>query len=259
MLFDEINKTIYTDKFFKINDIEDTKFLIFILIIIFFSLKFIIDSPNKIYAIIIIILVYCFIFYIINESLKTNVRLSNKKIDVDKIINDINTGDIVLFRCYEIDKLTGLFNYFLAIIQETFFTHIGIIYKDKSGKVYILESNADEHYCELSKKRKQGVCLIDFKKRIKINNTHRIHLIKNNIHKFIDNDNFYKSILKYKDLSFMENGVYCLNLITNILEEHGIMKEKKFIPYLFDELYLKNNYKKSIEFEKPIIIKEYEL
>ena len=145
----------------------------------------------------------------------------------------------------------------MSSIQNIFFTHIGMIYKDSQGNVFIIESNDTSKFCDLSNKNKTGFQLINFNDRIKKNNSHRIHIVKNNIHKYIDNNKLYESICKYKDYKFMENGVHCINLITRILEENNLLKSSGFIPYIFEDLLKTQNYKFPIVFEEPILVKDY--
>lgn len=230
-----------------------------LVIIIIISYGFINNSNNKVFSIILLILIVYIVLVIINNKIATNIHFSNKYVNPDKIYNDLNTGDIVLFRNYNY----FCFYYPLSILlftsmqKKTYFTHIGIIYKDQQGNVFIIESNDSSKFCNLSKKNKTGFHLINFNDRIKTNTSHRIHIVKNNIHKYIDNNKLHESIYKYKDYSFMENGVHCLNLIIRILEENNLLKSCGFIPYVFEDLFNVQNYKIPIIFEEPIIVKDY--
>jgi hypothetical protein len=259
MNIDEILRynLIIEDKFFEPNilNIFSSVSLIIIIIISYF---FINNSNNKVFSIILLIFMVYIILVVINNNLITNINFSNKYVNSDKIYNDLNTGDIILFRNY-------LFNNFgfpldvvtLTSILNTYFTHIGMIYKDPQGKLFIIESNSDYKYCNLSKKIKDGFQLINFNDRIKTNTDHRIHIVKNNIHKYINQNKLHESINKYKDYSFLENGVHCLNLIIRILEENNIIKSSGFIPYIFEDIINSKNYKLPIVFEEPIMVKDY--
>ena len=250
-------KLIIEQDFFNPN-ILNILSLISLIIIIFFSYNFINSNNNKVFSIILIIFIVYIVLVIINNKLITNRNFSNQYINPDKIYNDLNTGDIVLFRNYNYSTFSYLlYVFFLTSIENIYFTHIGMIYKEPQGNLFIIESNIDSKYCNLSKKYKSGFQLINFDDRIKTNTTHRIHIVKNNIHKHINKNKLHESIHKYKDYDFLENKVHCLSLITNILEENNLLKPSGFVPYVFEDLLDTKNYKIPILFEEPIIIKEY--
>jgi hypothetical protein len=132
-----------------------------------------------------------------------------------------------------------------------------MIYKDSNNKVYIIETNEKKFYCELDKNKKSGFQMIDYSDRLNSNNSHRIHLIKNNIHKYIDNTKLKNSINKYNNYEFNQDNIHCLNLIINILQENNLLQEK-LLPYVFEDLLEPSNYSVPIVFDEPICIKEFD-
>ncbi len=226
-------------------------------IILLFFIKFTYDYLNNdIYIIIFILLIYI-ILLIINNKLKTNKHFSKKYIKHDEIKDKLNTGDIILFKSFEYGKFSyALFTFLLCLVQDNYFTHIGMIYKDSNNKVYIIETNEKKIYCELDKKYKSGFQMINYDDRIKNNKTHRIHLIKNNLHKYINNTKLLQSITKYKNYEFNQDGVHCLNLIINILQENNLLQEN-LLPYVFEDLLKSSNYSVPIVFDEPVCIKEF--
>ncbi len=196
---------------------------------------------------------------IINSSMESNVNLTKQKKEIHEIIDTLNTGDIVLFRSYSIHSVFELFYIITMCLQNKYFTHIAIIYKDKvKGKVYIMDYSPDENFCCIEKRYKQGLVFYDFDILHNYKPNDRIHIVKSNIHKYINYDELNKSIVKYSKINFLENGIYCLNLVTKIFQENGLMKNDDYIPYLFDDVIDSKHYNVPIKFEEPIIIKDYQ-
>jgi len=129
-------KVKFTKYFFDI-DILPTIFIIILYIIISSSYYFIKRHNNIIIGLINLLLIIYFILIIINFKLSTNIHFSNKYINPMEIYDNLNTGDLVFFRCYEYDKLDRCLMEAILLLQNTYFTHIGIIYRD-SNKKYIL-------------------------------------------------------------------------------------------------------------------------
>ncbi len=257
MVFDELEKFFIPDskKFYKPITTLVT------LIIIFYIGKIIYDyiskGNNKIIATLNIILIIYLVLLFVNEHMKTNIKLTEKFSKPEDISKELNTGDIVLFRCYEYDEFgISWIGLSIPLLQKFYSTHIGIIYKDPKGKVYILESNGGKYHCELSNKLKNGTTLIDFNKRINETKVHRIHVFKNNLHKFIDNNKFLEIIKKYKDHSFWQDNIYCIKLVVNVLLENDVLKDENLIHYLMDDLVDPKNYKVPVKFEEPIKVRE---
>jgi hypothetical protein len=244
----DINKNFYDLDYLNI-------FSLIIIIIIIFS---IIKSENKFFTIIIIILLLYSTLFFINQKLLLNKYFSSKYISYDTIKSELNTGDIVFFKYSEYDRFSYILTtLFYSLVQSKYyFTHVGIIYKDPQGKIFIIESNEKPYFCNINKKEKPGFQLIDFDSRIKNNTTHRIHIVKNNINEYLDTEKLNISINKYKNFYFNQEGVDCLALIINILQENNLLKEKIY-PYIFEDLLEPSNYTVPIFFEKPILIKDY--
>ncbi len=258
MYIDEILKTkVGTINWDFFEPKETILTMLSLLFIIFISKKYIGNYNNKLIATITLLLIIFLVLIGINNKLKTNLYLSEQFVKPEKIVNELNTGDIVIFRCYEYDSIGTWIIQGIPLIQNFYSTHVGIIYKDyKNNKVYIVESNKDEHYCELSKKVKGGTQVMDFVNRINKTKVHRVYVIKSNMHKYVTNNQLMKAIIKYKDYAFLQDGIYCVNFITKILIESGILKEENVIPYLMDDFIDSRNYKMPVKFEKPIKIRE---
>ncbi len=258
MIFKDIyNEKIIPDRdgFFHImNNIGS---ITIILLLVYFFYSMIILSNNKNKTILIIILVLIFIILYIDTKLYSNKSFSKIKIDLDKIKCDLNTGDIVMFRCYYNSKLNDVLLYkcLLPIIQQTFFTHIAMVYKDKNGKINLLEFNSDDFYCNFTNKIKNGSMIFNIDERLKNLKNYRVHIVKNNLHKFIDIEKFNQSINKYKDHVFLQDGIYCVNYIMRLLEENNLYKvNNSLIPSLPIDILNKNNYNCDIIFEEPICV-----
>jgi len=263
MFFDDIhNEKIipHIDGFFN-TDIANIICMLFSIIIVYYFYNIITNSDNKVKTIFIIIIIIFLILLYIDQRLNTNKKFSKIKIELNKIKSTLNTGDIVMFRCYYVGSLSdiALYKILLPIFQETYFTHIGMIYKDSTDNVYILENTADKLYCHLIKEIKSGRLLLDFNGRFDNLDNYRVHVVKNNLHKYINNDKLNESIHKYKEYSFNQDGIYCVNYITKLLEENGLFKtSNSIIPLLPIDIFDKKNYNFDIIFEEPIIIKDIE-
>jgi hypothetical protein len=131
-----------------------------------------------------------------------------------------------------------------------------MIYKDTTSDVYILENNGDPFYCNLTKKIKTGSLLLVINERIDNLNNYRIHIIKTNLHKYINIDKLNQSIDKYKEHTFLQDGIYCVNYIIKLLQENDLFKINGSLIPLPTAILDKENYKCDIIFEEPIIIKD---
>jgi len=258
-MLDEIfnHKMDYSINFFLRDDICSISTYILIIIIVIFIYKNVKDTDNIIKISILIILIIYFILFIINLRMLTNTNLTKKYIKPEILSKNLNTGDIVYFRAYQINSIGLPILYILLCLQEYYFNHIGIIYKNPEGKILIIESTAKEHYCNLSNKKKNGFIMTNFIDRVKNAKMSRIHVYKNNLHEYINMEKFNESINKYKNYSYLENNVHCLNLITTIFQENGLMKKDNIIPYLLDDLIKPENYIVPIKIQKPILVKEF--
>jgi hypothetical protein len=259
MFFDDIynEKIIIKEGFFN-PSIGNIIFMLFCGIVIYYFYNIIWYSDNKIKTIFILIIIIYLIILYIDQRLNTNKKFSKIKMEPNEIKPTLNTGDIIMFRCYFSSSFGDipLYKILLPIIQETFFTHVGMIYKDKTGNVYILECNSYPYYCHLTKKMKSGTVLLNFNERLDNLNYYRIHVVKTNLHKYINIDKLNQSIDKYKEYSFLQDGIYCVNYIIKLLEENDLFKMNSLLPPLQIDILNKENYKCDIIFEEPIIIKD---
>jgi len=243
------------------NPISGTNLLSYIIlfIIIFWCYKYVEKYNFKIIGFIYIFLIIYLVIIIINYKMSTNIYITDKYISPENIYDKLKTGDLVFFRCYEYDSIsTGLYLAVPLLQKKNYFTHIGLIYKDNKNKLYIIESNADKKFCSFSKKLKSGFQMIEFINRINNAYPYRIHIVQNNLYQFINNDKLNESIIKYKNYNFLQNGVYCIKLIVNILIENGVLKDECIFPYLIDDLIDSKNYNVPIVFNEPILIKNLE-
>ncbi len=260
MFLDEIfrHKLIFTENFTSptiLNNIS-ILLLIFIIIMLYFFIKSNID--NKILISILFIIIIYIVLLNVNEKFEKNKNFSQNYIEPKILQDELNTGDIVLFKCYEYDSIdTPLYLFILSLFQNTFFSHIGIIYKDSNNETFIIESNGDPSYCELSKKIKNGFQFKKFINRIEETKIHRVHIVKNNIYQFIDNNKIINWINKYKNHKFLEDNINCIGLVVSFLQENNLLKNQ-FMPYLFEDLINPLNYNIPITFSKPILIKNYD-
>jgi hypothetical protein len=257
MIFDELIKETINDVKIKFELSEFLGISATILIVMFlYNSHKSFSNKGKLITIFLIFL----ILIKINYNLEKNEKFTNLRSDVKSIYSELNTGDLVLYKCYS----NHCFSYFyilkilLPFFQENHFTHIGMIYKNNDGKIYILECGGTTFYCNYQNKIvDDGVMMVDFKDRIEKAKNYRIHIVKTNIHKYINIEKLKNSIEKYKNYSL--NDINCIDYVTRILYDSNVLKLPKGIlnHYLFDDLLNKSNYNIDIQFEKPIIIKDY--
>lgn len=250
----------YSEGFFYPN-IANIIIMLLCVTLIYYFYKIIVNSDNKIKTIFIIIMIIYLIILYIDQRLYTNKNFSKIKMELNKIKSTLNTGDIIMYRCYYVGTLNeiALFKLILPLFQKTYFTHVGMIYKDKIGNVNILEANGEPFYCNLTKKIKTGTVLLDFNERYDNLINYRIHIVRTNLHKYINIDKLNQSINKYKEYISNQDGINCISYIIKLLEENDLFKSNNsLIPYLPIDILNKNNYKCDIIFEEPIIIKDIE-
>lgn len=117
-----------------------------------------------------------------------------KTISIDHLYKICNTGDIILFRWSHVDVGFRLFSKFC---------HIGIIFKDKKGNPFILETHPKETY------NPKGVNVYPLKKRL-IEYGGYCYISKlinyNNIN--INTNVISKNIKKYKKIPFDDHFRY---------------------------------------------------
>lgn len=256
-----------------INDIMDYKFVprdyffnidymnifsLLIAIFIFIQTYFLI-SKKEFMKLFYVIIIFVVIIICINKKMLTNKYLTNKYIHPKNIEKSLNTGDFVLYRNYEFDFLGyPLMVILYCIYFNIFFTHVGMIYKNQNGNTFIIEMNLDPYYCNIAKKKVgKGLQCLDFCDKMKNNsNFHRVHIIKNNLYKFIDIKKLNSSINKYKNYKFGQDGINCLHLLIKFLEENNLFTGKGLLTK-FDDLIDPKNYKVPVIFDEPILVKEY--
>lgn len=214
------------------------RILFYIICIIIYLIIKKIPKKNKTYYITIIILL---LLIIIEIKLLPKYKIDNI-IHLKKIYNNLNTGDLVLFRSYNSYDLPDfvIFRLITSLLSDNYFSHIGIIVKI-NNKPYIMECSQEILFCSYSKKLKNGSVLIEPYKRIK-EYYGDIYIVKNNLHKYInDNDNilFFE---KYKKCKYLEDLLICTTFINKFLYKNNITnKNKKII--LPSEFLNKNFYK----------------
>jgi hypothetical protein len=257
-MFDELykEKITFSNDFYNINNRIHNMSLLFLLCIIFIISEFIIYYKN-VYSIIFIVILIISVLIIINYKLKTNKKFSNIKRNLQDVLPELNTGDFILYRNYVIDNIFILVasRIISPLISDTYFTHIGMVYK-KNDNIYIIENNYYPKKSLLTNQIKTGPTLIDLNMFMNdIDNT-RIHIVKNNIHEYININKLNMSLDKYKNYLYYEDGLYCFNYISKLLEENGLLNKLNKIFIVPNDLLNAKNYKFNIKFEKPIFIND---
>jgi hypothetical protein len=153
----------------------------------------------------------------IDHRLKTNVEFLNLEKDLDKTLEESTTGDFLLFRSYHSYDIPELFffRYFNSLYSKIFFGHIGMILKTKD-ETYIVENTEDEYFCLHHKYKKNGPILHKAKDKIK-EYSGRVYLSKNNLHKFISESQIRENFKKYENYHFLQDGIGCVSMISNML------------------------------------------
>lgn len=208
-------------------------FILFFLIIYYFT-KYIEKEYNIFFLYTFILIILSFLL-LIEIKLKTNVNFSNKTGDINEVLNNTTTGDFILFRSYNSYDIPELFfyRYLNALYSKVFFGHIGIIINN-NNEPYILECTEDFFKSEITNKKKNGV--IYHKAYNRINDYYgNVYICKNNIEKFIDNNDIINFMEKYKNISFLENNISCVIFIKKFLEYFNLLNIKSYfmLPYDF--------------------------
>jgi len=258
MLFDEIFKEKIKNFKFINGDIFDIISFVVIFLVIF--LIYYITTFFKDKKILVIILLIIITLIIINNNLKKNENFTNIISKPEDIYSQLNTGDFILFRSYANNSISFILimKIILSFLQNNYFTHIGMIYKHKNGKIYILESTHSKLFCNYKNKTVNSESvMVDFYDRINNSKDYRIHIVKTNIHQYINLDKLINSIQKYKNYS--THDINCIDYIVKLLYDNDIIKLPTSIinHYLFDDILNKFNYNINIQFQKPIIINNY--
>ena len=234
-----------------------SKILCIILIMLLIYLLFIISTFASKKTGLNVYLISTFILItLINYSeyrLNNNITFSKDVQDLDKVLEDANTGDILLFRSYHSnDSLVLFFRFFHSLFSKVYFGHIGMIVKDRN-EIYICESAEDFHFCQYHKRYKNGPMFSNAKKRIK-EYSGRVYLSKNNLHQFINEPQIYNSFKQFENHRFFQNGINCLSMVSTILSDLEVMA-RPYILYLGSDFIEPNNYKVDFKQTKNILVK----
>lgn len=190
-----------------------------------------------------------------------NLLKKCKEISIHECCNNLDTGDILLFRWYNIGNFED-FN----IQINSLFSHCGIVVK-LNNKLYILENTRKGDY--ESWEKKGNVNLVKFEPRVnnykgkvyviknkKINNKQRYDIIKNldNYLKIKFNDTF-STLDNYFSCMFLNKSIYkkndemlCSEFVHEIFKDIGLIPQHKYskciMPiHIFNEEFLdKNNF-----------------
>ena len=175
-------------------------------------------------------------------KLKTNVHFSDEEKEIDVALEESKTGDFILCRSYNSHDISAfiLMRYAVSMFSTTFFSHIGMIVKD-GNETYIVENTEDVFDCMYHKYRKNGPIIQKAKKRIK-EYSGRVYLSKTNLHQFIDSSQLYENFKKYEHYSYLQDGIVCMNLISNMLSDLGVMVRPS-VSYLICDFIYPQNYK----------------
>lgn len=228
------NNAILKEKIENIN----INFTIIFLIILFMKIN------NKSNFIIFLL----FIFININHKLNLINYNKYKKYEITEL-NNLNTGDIILFRYYKSSDINNfiLQKMLLPLLSDNYYGHIGMIIK-KNNKLYTIEFVQDYYHCLYTNTFKNGSILLDAFNRI-YNYYGRIIIIKNNCN--ISNDKIFKFVDKYKNHKYGKKRLFCTTYLSKLLYYLKIIKHKYlYIPNSF----IKNKFY-NIKFKDIIEIK----
>jgi hypothetical protein len=213
--------------------------LLFLFIIIFI-ISSILSNKLHVNKYLIIALIIISITNYVDCRLKTNVNFTHLEKDMDTALEESTTGDFVLCRSYKSNDILEFlfFRYFNSLYSNVLFSHIGIIIKHQN-ETYIIESTDDEYFCLHHKYKKTGPIMHRAKETIK-KYPGRVHLCKNNLHKFINEQQVYEQFKKYEHQHFLQNGMWCVDMISNILSDIGVMYRPPIFYVPCDILNLQN-------------------
>jgi hypothetical protein len=168
-----------------------------------------------------VILTFTFISIIIllfiEYKLTTNHNISEKTISRKKDVNDFNTGDIIIFETPQhIDT-------WFSIIPVLFINinHIGIAIKDSNNKLYLLECENNDQYCNYSNRVKNGVVLVEFDEILKLFDDS--YLLKTSVYKHIQQPELITFLEKYKDYEYMEDNMNCITFVSLFVKDLNLM------------------------------------
>ena len=214
-----------SNKFIKIRSLM---LLLFLFIMTFIIASFI-GNHTRVNKYIIFVFIIITITNYAEFKLKKNIHFSNTEKELDVALEESRTGDFVLFRSYHSCDIIEFFvmRHLISLYSTIYFSHIGMIMKD-GNKTYIVENENDKLYCLHHKYTKDGPVIVDAKKRIK-EYEGRVYLSKNNLHKFIESSQIYDKFKKYEHYTFLQDGIICVHLISNILSDLEVMIRPSFL------------------------------
>jgi hypothetical protein len=186
--------------------------------------------------------------------LKTTRTFSIEEQELDKVLEEANTGDLLLFRSYHSRDVADFvfMRFFHSLFSNVYFSHIGMIVKDKN-ETYICESTAKYQVCHYHKKYKNGPMFSNAKKVVK-EYPGRVYLSKNNLYQFINEQQIYNSFKQFENQYFLQNGIWCVSVISNILSDLEVMM-RPYIIFLGYDFIDPKNYKVEFKNTKNILIK----
>ncbi len=244
IIFNSIEEIIYTGVY-----------LILAVILIFYICNYILG--DKSYIITGLLLSIYFFIYYENIYLLDKIKKNIPKTKIKDLYNKVNTGDFVFYKTKKNTILNTGSNLGVTPINFLGFTHISMIIKDDSNKtLYSLESTffSNKDYLE-NNDSKSGVMVTKLEDRIDKNNYGDIIVITSNLHKFITFDQLITITNKYIAKEFLEDFIYCTNIIYFILADLNILDTILF-PYIITLQYFidPSNYKVNVQFDKIITL-----
>ena len=234
LIFLSINQNeIFKEKIDKIysNNNLLISILGIILIILLLIIVKMIQKKIKINIIYIIIISLLFSLIIIEIKLIPNYKI-NRCIKINDLYNNLNIGDIVVFRSYSSPDIFNflIFRIFTSLLSSSnkYFSHIGIIVKINNIP-YIMECNQEKLYCSYSKHIKSGPAITKIDNRIK-NYLGSVYIIKTNLYKYINPNTIIPFFEKYKKCNYLQDLLICTTFINKFLYKNNITnKESKII------------------------------
>jgi hypothetical protein len=197
-------------------------------------------SNNKQRLIIISILIIIhFVMLVIYRYKINSIEYNEKNIKFNDLKEKVKTGDLILFKTNSHWDLIEFYFYRLlpTIFLNQHYSHTSMVLKD-NNELYIVESSEEPYYDLNLKKKKAGVRIVDFERRIKDYdgiigykiNKNNIEDKKEEINKLVKSNyslDFSKSvlysmfsILSDKDIKSNEsNGIGCIPFLTSLLDK----------------------------------------
>ena len=193
-----------------------------------------------------IVLIFVSTFLLFEYKLKTNHNITKNKKRFEEIKHEINTGDLIIFETT--GKIDNLF--YLIPVLFVNLNHIGICVKEKD-KLYILECNPNVKKCLYSKRKKNGIVLLNLEQQIEAYDD--VYLIKTNIHKQLKDSDVKQFLENHKDKKYMEGTLHCLSFVLLFLTELSLLQNIPINKLFFDYKFILNPKNYSYDFEHKII------